>query len=721
MKRILTCFVLTVCFCSAAFPQEDAKTAKAKAALQKAADTNGRELATQINVSNNVHAQAVLIPPVDARRIFGKEIAEHYAVIEVNVGNKSSDAALIIQGVFIDYSHWALRGGGGLNLGEFHPAGDPFQASTKKDQVASEEYRVVRSQLLDAKMWSKRNWTMRLLTLAGNLAGAYPFPIASKSFQKELTTFAGVFVPGVNEVWPDGMIQQLNNVSDFGFQSNKVISKQGSDIIVCFFPIERFLTPGFRKLYLKSPAIFFAPLQTLPDKEGLSDLRKYINLGIPEDQFKTMAAALPCYMGLSIWQTTNEKPPDFKQCLDTYGLEVDKDAKPKDEDKNEAKDEDKNKSKDKDKNKEKDNEPVKTNLRIKNETGAEDKALPFRRLDFINHVSLNSVIVTIDGVMSVDTTAIAGKIDILEFDELAKCGDDKEPCFWAAPDVGNGVRTGVIHGSYLTGGSLAIAEANDLGITVTTVSENASDQVIHFSLKLTKPVPRKIEGEPTILHFTIKKPKPGSTSEKPQSLDSLAFEYPVGYPNPSVRVKTPQILTPKDGKLTIEGNFIHDPSDSLVVMLHSPTGDDIEGKLADSSTSKQLVVTNLADAKDAGCWIVTVDIGGVSYPPEGPACLCFFVNPSPKLESAERNKDKMEIAVVGSDLIDTSRCGGPRLSFKVVSDAGTTKPVNPNPKRPDEKLILILPDAAKTGSWTLKVFLNADEAASVKLTDPPSP
>ena len=63
MKRILTCLVLTVCFCSAAFAQEDAKTAKAKAALKKAADTNGRELATQINVSNSVHAQAVLIPP----------------------------------------------------------------------------------------------------------------------------------------------------------------------------------------------------------------------------------------------------------------------------------------------------------------------------------------------------------------------------------------------------------------------------------------------------------------------------------------------------------------------------------------------------------------------------------------------------------------------------------------------------------------------------------
>src|SRR5207302_10182514 len=173
-------------------------------------------------------------------------------------------------------------GGGGLNLGDIQPEPDPFQASTKKDQVASEEYRVVRSQLLDAKMWSKRNWTMRLLTLAGNLAGAYPFPIASKSFQKELTTFAGVFVPGVNEAWPDGTIQQLNNISDFGFQSNKLIPKQGSDIIVCFFPIERFLTPGFRKLFLKSPAIFFAPLQILTDNEALKDVGKDINLGITD-------------------------------------------------------------------------------------------------------------------------------------------------------------------------------------------------------------------------------------------------------------------------------------------------------------------------------------------------------------------------------------------------------------------------------------------------------
>src|SRR5947207_11913867 len=126
MKRILTILLFAVCLSVTTFAQEDAKTAKAKAALKKAAD-KAPELSTRINVSTNVHAQAVLIPQVDARRIFGKEIAEHYAVIEVNVGNKSSDAALIIQGVFIDYSNWALRGGGGLNLGDNKPEPDPFQ------------------------------------------------------------------------------------------------------------------------------------------------------------------------------------------------------------------------------------------------------------------------------------------------------------------------------------------------------------------------------------------------------------------------------------------------------------------------------------------------------------------------------------------------------------------------------------------------------------------
>src|SRR5712692_4082256 len=108
MKRLLTSLLLTICFCGLAFAQDDASD-KTKKALGQAAK-NGNGLHTTLLVNGNVNAQAVLIPRVDARRIFGSEIANNYAVIEVNVGNKSPNAALIIHGIFIDYRDWPLSG-----------------------------------------------------------------------------------------------------------------------------------------------------------------------------------------------------------------------------------------------------------------------------------------------------------------------------------------------------------------------------------------------------------------------------------------------------------------------------------------------------------------------------------------------------------------------------------------------------------------------------------
>lgn len=107
MKRIFTCLLLTVCFGCTALAQTEPDE-KSKKLLEQAAK-NGNGLQTQIIVNGNVHAQAVLIPQVDARRIFGREIAKNYAVIEVNVGNKSKDAALIIHGIFIDYREVAVQ------------------------------------------------------------------------------------------------------------------------------------------------------------------------------------------------------------------------------------------------------------------------------------------------------------------------------------------------------------------------------------------------------------------------------------------------------------------------------------------------------------------------------------------------------------------------------------------------------------------------------------
>src|SRR5215213_10882482 len=97
MIRILVSITLILCVAGTTFSQDRA--------MQNAV-RNGKPLATQITVFGNVTAQAVLIPRVNARRIFGDEIANNYAVVEVNISNKSTDAALIIHGIFIDYSNW---------------------------------------------------------------------------------------------------------------------------------------------------------------------------------------------------------------------------------------------------------------------------------------------------------------------------------------------------------------------------------------------------------------------------------------------------------------------------------------------------------------------------------------------------------------------------------------------------------------------------------------
>src|SRR5688500_11305121 len=212
MRRLLSPIALLLCLSCAALAQ-NTQDKKLDQAIK-----NGAPLQTRASVGDQVRAQAVLIPRVDARRIFGKEIADNYAVIEVNVGNKSEDAALIIHGIFIDYTHWALSGTPSRPQltaeGVVRNGPDPFQASTNPNQVASEEYRVVRGQLLDAQMWTKRNWTMRVLTFLGSVGGAYAFSIGEEGIIRGLNAFSGVVVPGARDLWPDGTIEQLNRVSD---------------------------------------------------------------------------------------------------------------------------------------------------------------------------------------------------------------------------------------------------------------------------------------------------------------------------------------------------------------------------------------------------------------------------------------------------------------------------------------------------------------------------
>lgn len=426
----------------------------------------GYSFKTDLTVRNNVTAQAVLLPYPVAKRIFGTEIAKSYACIEVNIGNKSRDAAFVLHGLFLDYSNWALSGyvkqvdGDRMEGPEYKdnvPAPGPDtlaqqnQTATQPSQVASVEYRLARGQLLDAQQWTARNWTVRLLTLAGSIASGYTFSFKETGISKGIAAFGGTVAPGVAQVWPDGTIPQLERISDFGYQTNKVVTREDGEIVVAFFPIDRFLTPGLRRLFLQSPALFFNPFSIFYDKEAMR-LFQSAAPGVLDGQTpKDLIAALPLY---------TEKVASARRT----GIPLDTDQF----------------------------------------NNAE------KVLYFLSQSSLNTVHIVVDGIMTVDVASIPGKIDTVTVDK------EDDPATWSkAGDV-----TGTIRGSFLSGAKVKIAEAGKLGITdIATMDKGSNDEVLHFKMKLTKAIPSG-----TTLTVSVVK-----TDKQGRSYESTAKTYKVNY------------------------------------------------------------------------------------------------------------------------------------------------------------------------------------------------
>ena len=678
MKLALMSLLVTLCFSSVALAQPE-PDAKSKKLLEQAAK-NARELTSEITVNGSVHVQAVLIPRVDSERIFGKEIANNYAVIQLSVGNKSPAAALIIHGVFIDYHDWPLSG---VPPSEFlHRSNtNKYQASSVPSQVASEEYRVVRGQLLDAQNHTFRNQFMRWLTLAGNLAGAFTFSLNEEGIIKGIAAATGVGIPGLATAWPDRTVEQINRVSDLGFRANKLVPKESSEIIVCFFPIDRFLTPGFRKLFLKSPALFFAPLTMLVDKAIESDARSLVGdlvrgTGMTFDDLK---AAMPCYMNIRHPQADRI---GYDVCLAQMGLEVFKDPATNKESLRAiiARD-------------------ARGNIKLNNvgKPQVDPGFYKFLALEFIGNVSLNRVTVTVDGTMAIDVKAVAAGIDEVVIDKVAACGDAGDECLWTNTDVAGGVRTGVIRGAYLKGGQVKLAEAEKLTITdLTTIDEGSTDNELRFSFKLNAPVENQ-----TKLHFTVEKP---ASIPDARPLVSNTWEQVVAF-SPSASAISSVIVDVVSAptKLTVKGKGFRVPP--LVVSLLPQTGKSVTvTPTAVTDTSFDVVLPTGADKLQAGCWQVQVKAGKLT----SNQSQMFAIPPDPVLDSAERSGEF--ILVKGNDLVDFSDCGGQQVSFKLLrtddSEMTDLKVVNWGGGAP----VLELPDKAKEGDWKVRVVKDAKQS-----------
>jgi hypothetical protein len=675
MKLTLVLVFLTLCFSPATFAQ-DVQDSRTRRLLEEAAK-NGRELTSEITVKNSVHVQAVLIPRIDAKRIFGKEISENYAVIQVTVGNKSPIAALIIHGVFIDYRHWTLSGVPPSDM-VAERSTNKHQAPSVPSQVASEEYRVVRGQLLDAQSDTTRNRFLRWLTLAGNLAGAFTFSLNEQGIVKGIAAITGVGIPGVATAWPDRTVDQLNRVSDLGFRTNKLVPKESAEIIVCFFPIDRFLTSGFRELFLKSPALFFAPLQQLFDKKAENEVKSAVGDLLEESglTYLDLRNGLHCYMEVRHGQPSRI---GYDVCLDQMGLETYKDPDTKEKMLRAIATRDAN------------------GKIVRNAQGkplVDPGFIRFMALEFIGNVSLNRVTVTVDGVMAVNVDSISPRVDEVVINLVADCGNAGNECLWTNVTAGGGVRRGVIRGAYLKGAEIKLAEAEALSITdLKKIEEGSTDNELHFSFKLNAPIPNQ-----TKLHFTLTKPAAGANG-KP--FESNTWEYVVAY-FPSATAISSVIVdkVSAPAKLTVKGRGFK--ATPLIVSLIPTTGDPItiEPTAVTEVTPESFEATLPTEAtKRPGCWQVQVKAGGLT----SNQSEMFAVPPDPALDSAERT-DKF-IFVKGKDLIDFGACGGQQVSFKALK-TGATVPIDLKVKDWNNGAPLLeLPDALKEGEWKIQVFL----------------
>jgi len=672
------------------------------------------------NVIDNASVQSVLLPYDVCKRVFGKEVALHYAAVALIISNRSSSASLIVHSIFIDYSKWALSGsmyiapplsntaqpdsGSGkgstpTTTGSPYP---PYEVPNDPTQVASVEYRIVRGEALDAQPYTTRNWIMRSLDLAGAIATAYSFSISEQGIIRGISAFTGQVTPAAKVFIPDNTVEQLNRISDLAFRVNKVIAKGSSDIVVAFFPIDRFLTPGLKKLYLKSPALFFAPYALVLDKEARDDLVPIVAVFMPGSD-------------------DNEKKEKAKRFLNEvavqYMIDVARQSERDFADQQQAKSNAKNGNGSAQTGKPSQgtgqtqpaaaNQPsaatttaqssseagtsaannVQNPLSLTPQSGSTtipaannpmetackdvdyavygplppDSPLTPQQTcyikKFLANASLNTVHVVVGGEMTIDVTKVPATITSIDMDNGNSNADT-----WKAS-----TQTGVIQGSFLTNGTPNIKEAKDQGITgIKAVTEGSSDTTLHFTMTLSKDIP-----DGTKLTFTVtKKDNDGNT------VTSMPFVLTTGSGSSSTSQITGAQV--KNNVVTISGGgFPTAKPDSMTISLHS----DIAKPSDYTLNNKGFTIPNASEIdikleglqdKDgkavsltAGCWTAKATVDSKAL--DGEAAFPIFPD-KPAVTSAKISSDSKTVDVIGTNFVDLAACSNP-LVFKLLNNS----------------------------------------------------
>jgi hypothetical protein len=656
MKKML----VVVLFAASLLHGQNSAKAEAAAHEQKKTLTDaasaGAPLPATINVADNVNIEAVMLPREISRRVFGKHVADNYAVIEVNISNRSKDAALILQSLFIDLSNWGLAGplssgvgAAGLTRTSQAP---PFQAQSSASQVASVEYRIVRGQLQDAQPWTTRNVALRAIQVLGTIGTAFAFPFTA-DVVKGVGAWNGAVVPGFQTMFPDGMEGQLNRISDYGFRNNKIIPQESADIVVAFFPIERFLSPSLSAVFLNSPSLFFNPLLMAVDPVTRKLLRPILlNVYSTDDNVKKASdQLLAAIAGAETARAVVEQDSSAIQAKQLALAEAGA-AITSDEAKGNAGDLATDKAlRDSD-------EATLGSLREQLAKDTDTLAGKTRDLKSISlfgvlsTYSLNNVHITVSGVMTVDESAVPPTIE-------ATCFDKPSADLWTVA----GDKTCSITGKFLSNGDPKIADAAKLGISdIAVVSKSSTDQLLTFTYKLKAPL-----DSPVTFDLIVSKPgKDGKTVE------SMKYHVSSAY---TLEAPTITSVTQKDKTVSVAGTgFYSTPKNAFKAMVRPIAAKDdksdvpVKTTAAESSTAFTLDTSKFDSTKVApGCYFVVAMVGTL---PSEASKDKLKIDAAPKITAATLLSGGKSVQVTGEQLVDTKDCGGTELEFELLDKNG---------------------------------------------------
>lgn len=352
----------------------------------------------------------------------------------------------------------------------------------------------MRGELLDRQPWTTRNWVLRALQGVGSIAAGFTFATTNQDWIRGIGAYNAHGIPAGQTFWPDATVGQMNRISDYGFQVNKVIAKQSSDIVVAFFPIDRFLTPGLRKVFLKAPAVFFSPYAMLldPKRPGLIDqILEPIFVdsppisdqgSSPSEQFERRKAGFLCQLRKISGGGGNSGQQSA--CLDPSTSQATKAAAIT-------------------------GAPAPAPTPTTSTTASTDCGMSLpdacEIAGLLDRTSLNTVRVIVGGTMTVDVNKVPPQISEIDIDQ-----DKAGTATWKKDEK----LTGVIRGSFLsggtptiTGGTPTITKAENV-LQVTAVSEGSSDTELHFTITLKEDLPVGT----TMLTFQVSKKSDGSTA-----------------------------------------------------------------------------------------------------------------------------------------------------------------------------------------------------------------